>query len=61
MLNKSQKSRIVFKVIDGWFVSWRIEINGPLALSENLDQGPLSLGSGQPPSTAADNLIIGQI
>ena len=44
---------------DGY--SWRIEINGPLALSENLDQGPLSLGSGQPPSTAADNLIIGQI
>ena len=42
-------------------VPWRVEINGRLVLSEDLDQGPLSLGSGQPPSTAADNLMPGQI
>jgi hypothetical protein len=42
-------------------VPWRVEINGRLVLSEDLDQGPLSSGTGQPPSTAADNLMSGQI
>jgi hypothetical protein len=42
-------------------VPWRVEISGRLVLSEDLDQGPLSQGAGQPPSTAADNLAYGQI
>lgn len=42
-------------------VPWRVEINGRLCLSEDSEQGPLSLGTGQPTSTAADNLIFGQI
>jgi hypothetical protein len=42
-------------------VPWRVEINGRLVLSDDTDQGPLSEGSGQPPSTGSDNLIFGQI
>jgi hypothetical protein len=42
-------------------VPWRVEISGRLVLSEDLNQGPLSQGAGQPPSTAADNLAYGQI
>jgi len=42
-------------------VPWRVEINGRLVLSDDTLQGPLSEGSGQPTSTAADNLIFGQI
>jgi hypothetical protein len=40
---------------------WRVDISGRLVLSEDTDQGPLSNGTGQPPSTAADNLVYGQI
>ena len=39
---------------------WRIELNGRLVLSEDVDAGPLSLGSGQPSYTGND-LIPGQI
>ena len=39
---------------------WRIELSGRLVLSEDGDQGPLSLGSGQPSYTGND-LIPGQI
>ena len=40
---------------------WRVEIAGRLVFSDNTDQGPLSEGSGQPTSTAADDLVTGQI
>ncbi len=55
----------VIEFTSGYFetdgVPWRVEINGRLVLSEDTDQGPLSAGSGQPPSTGSDNLILGQI
>jgi hypothetical protein len=37
---------------------WYIEINGPLVFNRNQDEGPLSEGSGQPPS---DGHTFGQI
>ena len=37
---------------------WYVEINGPLVFSRDLDEGPLSEGSGQPPS---DGHTFGQI
>jgi hypothetical protein len=40
---------------------WRVEILGRLVLAEDSEQGPLSQGTGQPTSTAADNLTFGQI
>ena len=39
---------------------WRIELTGRLVLSDNVDQGPLSEGSGQPSYTGTD-LYPGQI
>ena len=37
---------------------WYVEINGPLVFNRNQDEGPLSEGSGQPPS---DGHTFGQI